>query len=173
MTALLLFLACAAEPDSLQASVTTASAEEPAEAAPEAPTLAQAEPTSEPRAKAGGKRGKNPGRPAPDRGGDDEASDAAIVIDSPEAGAAVSTTIDISGTAMVNEGQLTVELRQKGQAIASATPRADQGAPERGKWSTTLQLPTGASGAATLHAFSLSAKDGSPENEVQISLTLK
>ena len=166
MTTLLLLLACGAAPSDLQGAVADAPADE-------APTLASADdpqPTAR-RAKAA-KRGKNPGRPAPDRGGDDAADDA-ITIDTPRPGAAVSGTIEASGTAMVNEGQLTVEVNQRGQVLATSNPRADVGAPERGKWSTTLQLPSDARGEATLRAFSQSAKDGSAENEVTISVTLK
>jgi len=177
MTTLLLLLACGAAPTDLQGAVADAAPAEaaPAEAAPsdEAPAMAGADApeTTARRAKAG-KRGKNPGRPAPDRDADD-ADDAPITIDAPRSGGAVSTTIEVSGTAMVNEGQLTVEVNQRGQVLATSSPRADVGAPERGKWSATLQLPADARGDATLRAFSQSAKDGSPENEVTISVTIK
>jgi Immunoglobulin-like domain of bacterial spore germination len=70
-------------------------------------------------------------------GGDE----AAIVVESPEAGAGVSSPVTISGTASVFEG--TVQLRildADGEEIARTFTTASAGAPERGEFSEEVEF---------------------------------
>ncbi len=77
---------------------------------------------------------------------DDEDDDAggapaAIVVESPEPGASVSSPVTISGTASVFEG--TVQLRildADGEEIGSAFTTASAGAPDRGDFSEDVEF---------------------------------
>src|ERR671910_2109347 len=79
-------------------------------------------------------------------GGDDEdggtgGDETAIVVESPEPGASVSSPVTISGTASVLEG--TVQLRildADGDDIGSTFTTASAGAPDRGDFSKAVEF---------------------------------
>ena len=90
-----------------------------------------------------------------------------IVIAEPRCNADIAqgSTLTVSGTARVFEATLTVELRDaSGTALRTALVTADAGAPDTGRWSTALDLATVVAGTYELVAYSISARDGTPEN---------
>lgn len=92
-----------------------------------------------------------------------------ILIDTPAAGATVSSSFRVAGTASVFEATLVVQLVQDGKVVEKKTVTASEGAPGRGTFSTTLH---GSSGAGTVQAFAPSAEDGSPQHQVNVPITL-
>ena len=76
-----------------------------------------------------------------DDDGDTGGDQAAIVVESPEPGASMSSPVTISGTASVFEG--TVQLRivdADGEEIGSAFTTASAGAPDRGNFSEDVEF---------------------------------
>lgn len=92
-----------------------------------------------------------------------------IVVDDPAAGSTVSSAFRVSGTAMVYEATLTVQLVRDGVVLEKKTVTATAGAPERGTFETTLH---GTAGDATIEVFEPSAEDGSPQHEVDVPVTI-
>ncbi len=91
--------------------------------------------------------------------------DPAILVTSPRCGDTVGTTVTIDGTASVFEGTVTLTARdQAGNELASTFTTASQGAPSRGPFSATLELPPDTRGPIIIEAWSASAEDGSPEH---------
>jgi hypothetical protein len=91
----------------------------------------------------------------------------AIVIAEPGCNTDIAqgSTLAVNGTARVFEATLTVELRDAaGTVVRTALVTADAGAPDTGRWTTTLDLGTVVAGAYELVAYSVSARDGTPEN---------
>ncbi len=91
----------------------------------------------------------------------------AIVIAEPRCNADIAqgAALAVNGTARVFEATLMVELRDAtGTVVRTALVTADAGAPDRGRWNTTLDLATVVAGAYDLVAYSISARDGTPEN---------
>jgi hypothetical protein len=80
--------------------------------------------------------------------------EAAIVVDSPEPGASVSSPVAISGTASVFEG--TVQLRildADGEEIAGAFTTASAGAPGRGDFSKQLEFTVDEAQSGVVEVF--------------------
>lgn len=78
----------------------------------------------------------------------------AIVLESPEPGANVSSPVTISGTASVFEG--TVQLRildADGEEIATAFTTASAGAPQRGDFSKDLEFTVDEAQGGVVEAF--------------------
>lgn len=92
-----------------------------------------------------------------------------ILIESPAAGAEVSSPFRVSGTASVFEATLVVQLVRDGKVVAKRTVTASEGAPGRGSFETTLRATPG---EATLSAFAPSAADGSPQHQVDVAVTV-
>jgi hypothetical protein len=92
-----------------------------------------------------------------------------ILVDSPPSGATVASTFTVSGSASVFEATLVVELVRDGLVLEKKTVTASAGAPARGSFSTTLSATAG---DATIEAFAPSAADGSPQHEVDLSVTI-
>jgi hypothetical protein len=93
-----------------------------------------------------------------------------ILVDAPAAGAAVPTTIRVTGSAVVFEATLVVELVRNGTVLERQTVTATAGAPERGTFETTLHASS--PGAATIEAYAPSAEDGSRQHEVDVPVTV-
>ena len=98
-------------------------------------------------------------------GGDE----AAIVVETPEPGASVSSPVTISGTASVFEG--TVQLRildSDGKEIAEAFTTASAGAPDRGNFSEDVEFSVDEAQDGVVEAFEQSAAspEESPEREL-------
>jgi len=94
-----------------------------------------------------------------------------IEVEQPTAGATVPPTFTVSGSAAVYEATLVVELRRDGSVLERRTVTASAGAPARGRFSTTLQAPSG--GRATVAAFAPSAADGSPQHEQDVDVVVR
>jgi len=92
-----------------------------------------------------------------------------ILVDEPPPGATVASSFRVSGTAMVFEATLTVQLVRDGEVLEKHTVTATAGAPARGTFETTLH---GTAGDATIEAFEPSAADGSPQHEVDVPVTI-
>ncbi len=99
----------------------------------------------------------------------------AIFITAPVCGTtlAAGSTLSVTGRAFVFEAQLTLELRDaSGSAVASKHVVAARGDAES-DFAATITIPTGLPiGSYDLVAFSTSARDGSPEHEFAIPLTI-
>ncbi|HXF52016.1 MAG TPA: Gmad2 immunoglobulin-like domain-containing protein [Dehalococcoidia bacterium] len=94
-----------------------------------------------------------------------ETGDPAILVTSPRCGETVGTTVTVDGTASVFEGTVNLTARGlDGEALAESFTTATQGAPGRGPFSGTLELPPGTSGPVLIEAWSASAEDGTPEH---------
>lgn len=98
-----------------------------------------------------------------------------IVVDQPKPGTAVASPFLVSGRARVFEATLQVHLiDEKGATVSRKTVTASAGAPEWGKFTTSIQYsPPSTPRKATLQVYTLSAKDGSVQDLVSIPLTLK
>jgi hypothetical protein len=97
-----------------------------------------------------------------------------IVIASPLCDAQVQalSQLDVRGTASVFEAALSVELRdeQLGTVLETKVVTATAGAPETGQWQTTFDLASVPTGAYEIVAYSISARDGSRQNEFAIPI---
>ena len=93
-----------------------------------------------------------------------------IFVEVPAAGADVSGTFHVSGTASVFEATLVVQLVRNGKVIAKQSVTASEGAPGRGTFDTTFHATPG---ALTVAAFSPSAADGTPQHEVDVPVTIQ
>jgi germination protein M len=92
----------------------------------------------------------------------------AIFVESPGVGAALTSPFTLSGTASVFEGSFTARLvDDAGGGIVRAQVQASAGAPERGRFRTTIAFSTAAQ-SGTLIVYSQSMEDGSRQNEVRI-----
>jgi Immunoglobulin-like domain of bacterial spore germination len=101
---------------------------------------------------------------------DEDAYLPVIFIESPAAGASVPKTFHVTGSAMVFEATLVVELVASGNVVEKNTVTASEGAPGRGTFDTILQAPS--SGAAKVVAFAPSAEDGSPQHQVEVPVSI-
>lgn len=104
-----------------------------------------------------------------DEDGNTGGDEAAIVVESPEPGASVSSPVTISGTASVFEG--TVQLRildADGEEIASAFTTASAGAPERGDFSEEVEFTVDEAQDGVVEAFeqNVASPEESPEPEL-------
>lgn len=93
-----------------------------------------------------------------------------IFVEVPAAGANVSGSFHVSGTASVFEATLVVQLVRNGKVIAKKSVTASEGAPGRGTFDTTFQAT---SGPLTVAAFSPSAADGTAQHEVDVPVTIR
>ena len=106
--------------------------------------------------------------------GDDEAGDtgggeAAIVVESPEPDASVSSPVTISGTASVFEGTVQVRiLDADGEEIASAFTTASAGAPDRGDFSKEVGFTVDEAQDGVVEVFeqNVAEAEESPEREL-------
>jgi len=95
----------------------------------------------------------------------------AIFVESPGAGAVVSSPFALSGTASAFEGSFTAVLvDNSGRRIVRKQVQASQGAPGRGRFRMTVPFSTSAA-KGTLIVYSQSMEDGSRQNEVRIPVT--
>lgn len=98
-----------------------------------------------------------------------------IVITRPRCAGDVAggASLAVSGTASVFEAALAVELRtSSGAVVATKHVTADAGAPATGRWSTQFDLDGVAAGAYELVAYSVSARDGTPEHVFSIPIRI-
>lgn len=95
----------------------------------------------------------------------------AIFVESPGAGARLSSPFVVSGSAGVFEGSFTVQLvDDSGRRIVRAQVQATKGAPARGRFRKTIPFTTSAR-RGWLVAYETSMEDGSRLNVVRIPVT--
>jgi hypothetical protein len=92
-----------------------------------------------------------------------------IVVERPSPDEHVSPTFHVSGTASVFEATLVVQTVRHGTPIERKTVTASEGAPGRGTFDVTMHATPG---PLLVRAFSPSAKDGSPQHEVDIRVVV-
>jgi Immunoglobulin-like domain of bacterial spore germination len=98
---------------------------------------------------------------------------AAIVVERPGSGKAVSSPISISGTANVFEAVVSFRLvGDGGIELASGHAMASCGTGCRGSYEASLKYVVSGDQSATLEVFEASAKDGSPINVVRVPVML-
>ena len=97
-----------------------------------------------------------------------------VIVDSPQANAEVSSPLHVTGRARAFEAMLMVDLMVDDVCLARQPVHASKGAPEWGDYSVDLTYtqPTAATNA-TLRAYTLSAKDGSVRDLVEVPLRLR
>lgn len=117
--------------------------------------------------------GANPGPPR-------NATDPAIVVSAPRPGAVVSSPLTVAGQARVFEAVVSVALLGPGGDLASGrgviartSTMAAAGAPAMAAFSASLPFDISAPTDACLLVYEASARDGSPQNVVQIPLRLQ
>ena len=92
----------------------------------------------------------------------------AIFVERPGVGAILDSPFVLEGTASVFEATFAARLVDAGDGeIASATIQASRGAPDRGRYRTTMTFSS-VTARGTLVVFSQSMEDGSRQNEVRI-----
>jgi hypothetical protein len=92
-----------------------------------------------------------------------------IVVERPSPDEHVSPTFHVSGTASVFEATLVLQTVRHGTPIERKTVTASEGAPGRGTFDVTMHATPG---PLLVRAFSPSAKDGSPQHEVDIRVVV-
>jgi immunoglobulin-like protein involved in spore germination len=86
-----------------------------------------------------------------------------IVVEEPAPDQHVPPTFHVRGTASVFEATLVVQTVRNGRTVERTTVTASEGAPGRGTFEVTMHATPG---QLVVRAFSPSAKDGSPQHEV-------
>ncbi|HWB21340.1 MAG TPA: Gmad2 immunoglobulin-like domain-containing protein [Gaiellaceae bacterium] len=109
------------------------------------------------------------GRPATALDYADLTSAAPIFVRSPPRDSTVTSPVTVVGTAVAFEGSFVVEIHAGVRLVSTTTIDASVGAPERGTWSTTLDLPPG---PVQLLFYEPSAEDGSHLHATQVDLTV-
>jgi spore germination protein GerM len=77
----------------------------------------------------------------------------------PEHGGTLARGDDFGGSASVFEATVSWEWRRDGEVVAEGFSTAEEGAPGRGEWAATVDVPPG---RYELRAFESSAEDGRP-----------
>lgn len=97
-----------------------------------------------------------------------------IVVTSPKSGDTVTSPVKISGRASVFEGTLNLRIKDAtGAVLAEDFTTCSLGAPEWGDFEATLNYSVSSSQSGTIEVYTISAKDGSIDDIVSISVTLK
>jgi hypothetical protein len=93
-----------------------------------------------------------------------------ISVEDPAPGASVPPTFHVRGSASVFEATFVVQTIRNGVVLERRTVTATEGAPARGRFDTTLYASPG---RLVLRAFAPSAKDGSPQHEVDVDVVVR
>jgi hypothetical protein len=109
------------------------------------------------------------GRPATAADYTDLSAAAPIFVAAPARDSTVTNPVTVSGTAVVFEASFVVEVHAGGKLVSTQTIDASVGAPERGTWSTMLNLPQG---PVQLLFYEPSAEDGSHLHATEVDLTV-
>ena len=97
----------------------------------------------------------------------------AIVVESPEPGASVSSPVTISGTADVFEATVSIRiLDAAGNEIARTFTTATCGSGCRGDFRESVSFEIDSEQAGTIEVFEESAENGSASNVVTLDVTL-
>jgi spore germination protein GerM len=98
----------------------------------------------------------------------------AIVVEQPTIGVAVSSPVEVSGTADVFEATVSLRILDAGgNEIASGVTNATCGTGCRGTFRTTLAFHVDQDQPGTVEVFEASAENGQPVNIVDIPVTLQ
>jgi hypothetical protein len=97
-----------------------------------------------------------------------------VIVDAPTAGQEITSPVRVSGQARAFEAMLDVELIVDDVSLGRLPVHASVGAPEWGEYSADLSFESPATPIdATLRAFTLSAKDGSVRDLVEVPVRLR
>jgi hypothetical protein len=94
---------------------------------------------------------------------------APIFVEAPRRDSTVSSPIRASGTAVVFEATLVMDVRSGGKLVTRKTITASRGGPYRGTWSTTADLPPG---DYELVFYEPSAENGQPLHSTTVPITV-
>lgn len=104
---------------------------------------------------------------------DSEYSTPAILLDSPALGATVRSPVRLSGTSNVFEAAHLVQVFDAaGKLVFSGVAHATSGTGTRGTWSLVAKFAPTKAGRGRIRVFDDSAKDGKPENVVDVPVDL-
>lgn len=102
-----------------------------------------------------------------------DSSDPNIIVNSPSAGATVTSPVTISGQARVFEANVRITIFDAaGNELADTFTTAAEGAPALAPYSASLPFTTSTTQQGCIRVFEESAQDGSPVNVVQVEVTL-
>ena len=98
----------------------------------------------------------------------------AILVEAPTPATVVTSPAAVLGTANVFEATFRVQLVDStGRVVVDRSVHATSGTGTRGTFAVSLPFPSSAAGPATLKAFDLSPRDGSPQDVVAIPLVMR
>ena len=96
----------------------------------------------------------------------------AILVENPAVGDVLHGSLHLSGMANVYEAQFRVQLIDgSGHVLVDQPVMATAGTGTWGTFDTTYRFTATTASTATLRVYDLSAKDGTPQNEVDLHLT--
>jgi spore germination protein GerM len=95
-----------------------------------------------------------------------------ILVEHPAWGAPVAPNFTIRGTAAVFEAVFVYTVSQGGSLLVDETPAMTDNGVGWGVFETEIELPTTTTGSVTLDVWEYSAKDGTPQSERRIPLTV-
>jgi hypothetical protein len=96
-----------------------------------------------------------------------------VLVENPRIGQRVSSPVTVSGTADVFEAVVSIAvLDQAGDTIASTFTSATCGTGCRGTYSMDVEYQVGSTQPGMIRVYEVSAMDGSPQNVVDIPVTL-
>ena len=96
--------------------------------------------------------------------------DAPIFVETPERDSTVTSPVRFAGTAIATEATLVLEVWTASRRVVQRTITASAGAPERGRWETTVDLPPG---RLNVVLYEPSLANGSQLHTTELSLTVK
>jgi germination protein M len=95
-----------------------------------------------------------------------------ILVEQPAWGAPVAPNFTIRGTAAVFEAVFVYTVSQDGSLLVDETQAMTDNGVGWGVFETEIDLPADTTGSVTLDVWEYSAKDGAPQSERQIPLTV-
>jgi hypothetical protein len=96
--------------------------------------------------------------------------DAPIFVATPERDSTVTSPVRFAGTAIATEATLVLEAWSANRRLVRRTITASAGAPERGRWDTTVALPPG---PVNVILYEPSLENGTRLHTTELSLTVK
>jgi hypothetical protein len=102
-----------------------------------------------------------------------DAADPSMIVDTPSAGATVTSPVTISGKARVFEANVRITILDAGgNLLADTFTTAAEGAPTLAPYSTSVNFAVSTAQQGCIRVFEESAMDGSPRNVVQLEVNL-
>jgi immunoglobulin-like protein involved in spore germination len=109
----------------------------------------------------------------PDNPSPPDAADPSVIVDTPEEGDRVTSPVTISGRARVFEATVSITIFDAdGNPIVETFTNAAEAGPTLAPYSAAVPFTVSAEQKGCIRVFEESADDGSPENVVQVEVTL-